>query len=224
MASTRLVMVASALAGAVTAWTGVSAQAATVSPAPPVPQCELHVWGAQPIFPPTHRLVAPAAPRGSAEADTGNPVSNINWFDPVQRWRDLTDVQLAGILPGVTVAVTRHSDAVEIGMAKRNRTRLSPSTAPCYADILLMEVYDIEGPVESRGILVDLLRAPNGMHVTYILRRFSGNGRPVEHRASFVAPMRLLRSQRESDRPAFRAAIAESTVASFSRFAAEVLR
>lgn len=159
--------------------------------------CDLHIFGAQRDFSNNKRLAGPFAVRGTWHADARNPLANINIANAVQRADDLDDDRLRALLPKAQkVDVVRHREFVEIGLAKRAKAPVAKKAAACSAELFVMEVYDIEGPTESQGLLVDLIMAPSGQHVTYVWRLFDAEGKLVEERKeSVVAPMRLLRSQ-----------------------------
>jgi len=182
------------------------------------PSCRLHLWGAQRDFTGNARLAGPAAPRGSPDADRANVLANINLLDPVQRAGDLDDAALAALLPqAASTQIVRHPQAVEIGRANTARTPLQGPEAGCSADVVVTELYDIEGPTDSLGLLPDLVRAPNGWHVTYLFRQFDASGRLVRSgKESMVAPLRLLRSDWPRDPRAALAAIDEAMDASLA--------
>ena len=185
----------------------------------PRPQsCRLHLWGAQPDFTGNRRLAGVAAPRGSPDADRANALANINLLDPVQRAGDLDDAALAALLPQSTnTEIVRHPQAVESGRANSARAPLQGPEARCSADVIVTELYDMEGPTDSLGLLPDLIRAPNGWHVTYLFRQFDDSGRLVRSdKESMVAPLRLLRSDWPRDPRAALAAINEAMDASLT--------
>lgn len=184
--------------------------------------CELHLWGAAPDFSANRRLAGPAAPRGTADADRANPLANINLLDPAQRLRALDDAALARLLPQASpVTVVRHDALVEIGKAKRAKAPIAPSPGQCRAELFLMELYDIDGPTDSRGLLVDMLRAPNGWHATYILRVFDAQGRMAsQHKASMVAPLAIARPDWAADPQRALAALDQAVRASLEIFRA----
>lgn len=180
--------------------------------------CSLHLWGAQQDFAGNRRLAGPAAPRGSWDGDRANALANINLLDPVRRAGDLDDAALTALLPNAAnVEIVRHSQFVEIGRANRTRAPLHEPERRCSADLVVMDLYDIDGPIVSMGLLIDLLRAPSGWHVTYVFRLFDQSGRLVNaERESMVAPLRLLRSDWPGNPPAALAAIDEAMDASLS--------
>ena len=196
-----------------------AAQAGTAAAQGPGSQsCRIHLWGAQRDFANNARLAGPAAPRGSPDADRANRLANINLLDPVQRAGDLDDGALAALLPqSANTEIVRHPQAVEIGRANNARAPLQGPEARCSADLVVTELYDIEGPTDSLGLLPDLIRAPNGWHVTYLFRQFDASGRLVRSdRESMVAPLRLLRSDWSRDPSAALAAIDEAMDASLT--------
>jgi hypothetical protein len=184
-------------------------------------ECELNVWGAVPSYPSNSRFAGPAAIKGTPSADRGDPVANINVLDPLQRLDAVSDDVFQRLLPDIQIVkVVRHKKPIDVKLAKSTKKQISISAAGCYADFALLELYDIAGPVESQGLLPDLLRAPNGMHATYVLRRFDSSGKMTSQtKDSFVAPLRIERANWGQDKLKAVAAINESIIAGIMRFA-----
>lgn len=190
--------------------------------------CELHVWGAVPDYGPNGRFAAPGAPKGSSEADRSNPVANINALDPVQRLKGVDDAVFKTLLPDARrVEVVRHPAALDIVRARAAGQRLSPSSAECYADLVVTDLYDIYGTTKWQGasgilpaLLTAALAAPDGMHATYLFRRFADAGKPVRTvKQSFVTPLAVGRPDWSKDVPATIAALDNSIAMGVAKFA-----
>jgi len=213
---------------AVATLTAVCAAPAQAGPPPATDSCELHVWGAVPDYGPNGRFAGPGAPRGSPEADRSNPIANINTLDPVQRLKGVDDAVLRTLIPDARrVEVIRHPAPLDVTRAKTASRRLSPSSAGCYADLAVLELYDIDGATTWQGTsgivpgLLELaLTAPNGMHGTYIFRRFAAAEKPVRTtRQSFVTPLAVARPDWSKDVPATIAALDNSIAMGIVKFA-----
>ena len=184
------------------------------------PACELHLWGAVPDYGPHPRFDAPGAPKGSPEADRSNPIANINTLDPVQRLRGVDDAVLARLLPGAQVTVIRHPAPIFIDRAQGTRRRLATSSADCYADFVLLGLYDLEGKADWAGSpsLTGLLAAA-GLHATYVLHRFTGAELTAQARHSWTTPLTVPRSEWPRDSAAAIAALDRSVAMGVARFA-----
>jgi hypothetical protein len=181
--------------------------------------CIVHVWGAQRDFTNDTRLAGPFAVRGGWHGDRANGLANINILDPVRRAGDLDEAAIAALLPASTnVEIVRHPHFAEIARANGTRSPLHGPAAGCSADLIVMDLYDLDGAVDSRGLLTGLLRAPNGWHVTYIFRRFEAGRLVSAEKQSMVAPLRLARPDWPNDPSAALAAIDEAMDASLLIF------
>jgi hypothetical protein len=118
-------------------------------------KCELHVWGAG--FPNRKlpkRLEAHLRNTNPPETfDTGNPISNVNVFNTVNRAKDLPDVSLRGLLPaGSDVTIFKHDTMIDQQMRplKNTTTRLYSSSSECYADVVIVDNYAIYPSTRKR--------------------------------------------------------------------------
>lgn len=205
-----------------------SATPARAAPPGAADGCEVHVWGAVPDYGPNGRFAAPGAPRGSREADRSNPVANINALDPVQRLKGVDDAVFKTLLPDAArVAVVRHPAALDIARARAAGPRLSSSSAECYADLVVTDLYDIYGATKWQGAagilpasLASALAAPDGMHATYLFRRFADAAKPVRTiKQSFVTPLAVGRPDWSKDVPATLAALDNAIAMGVVKFA-----
>ena len=214
---------------AILAWATLAAPAVATGGNGPLTapaSCELHLWGARKSFPPNGRLVAPFVLRGTGHAERLNPLANINVLDPVLRLARVPDAALAGLLPDAgSVSVQRHAETLDPAQAKSAKAPLSSRRGDCHADLVLMDLMDLEGPEGNRGLLVEALAASHGMHMTLVWRRFGADGRVVEKRTDKVsAPIGIARREWLARPSEALDAIDRSIEAGIRKFAAKGVR
>lgn len=203
---------------------GHAAAAPVVSGSAPSAVCELHVWGAVPTYKPG-TFAGPGARVGSADADRADPVANINVFDPLVRLRGVDDRWLAPLSGSAgQVRIVRHPAAIDIRLAKGSRRRLAESGAACYADFILLELYDVgeaPDPDGYRGLLVETLMARAGFHATYLINRYGPGPAPLERiRDTQITPLGIARPHWSDDPAATVEALDAAIVAGIARLGA----
>jgi len=179
-------------------------------------ECELHVWGAVPAYKPG-TFAGPGARIGTPDADRSDPVSNINVFDPLVRLRGISDARIGALLGNPDkVRVVRHDQPIDVKLAKSSRVRLASSESICYADLVLLELYDVGGPPnphEYRGLLLELLMARAGFHATFVFNRFGPGLSPIARtKDSRILPLAITRPDWRKD-PAAAVAALDNAVA-----------
>lgn len=142
--------------------------------------CELHVWGAgRPHFKMPARLLAMQDP---AEMDLSNPLSNASLYNTVNRARALPDAQLRRLFPaGRDVTIIRHDEMIDLDATpiKSLTTRLAPSPASCYADLVNANNYGIFPNPDFQGLLIEAIKGGNRLVMDLWLFDRSTPGAPL---------------------------------------------
>lgn len=119
----------------------------------------------------------------------------------------------------------RHSASIFIDRAQSTRQRLAASSADCDADFVILDLYDLEGTADWHGstslagLLATALRAPEGLHATYLLHRFAGPKLTADVKHSWTTPLTVPRSEWPRDSAAAIAALDRSVAMGVARFA-----
>lgn len=173
---------------------GAAAQAA------PGAACELHIWGAgRPNFEFPARLKARLIKTMQpGQLDKSNPLSNVNVFNTVNRATALSDAELRKLLPGAAVIeIVRHDTMIDTDRTplKRLSGRLAQSSADCYADLIVANLYAIfpnpNAPFQQPGGIVgSIIAGGDRLVVEFWLREFTGTGtRPRLYKRKNDSPM-----------------------------------
>jgi hypothetical protein len=192
----RLAALVLALAGMALA---VPAAAQTAAAAQPFAgmDCELHVWtlGRPNFVPKSNAFFKYTPPTAEQLAD---PNSTVNIFAPVKRIEALDEDPLKALFPGAaSVAITRHADVIDMDTTpiKAIKTRLTPSTAPCYGDLVLANMYAIfpnpNAAYEPYGGLIGgLIAGGDRLVMDFWLQQWPGiKGKPQVYRRKNDTPL-----------------------------------
>ncbi|MFY8048580.1 MAG: hypothetical protein ACOVNS_07135 [Erythrobacter sp.] len=183
---------------------GCSVPAAAQAPAATQPfagmACELHVWalGRPNFVPKSNMMVRYTPPTAEQLAD---PNSTVNIFAPVKRAQALGDTPLGQLFPGAaSVTITRHEEVIDMDKTPINaiKARLTPSTAPCYGDLVLANMYAIfpnpDAPYVMYGIggglLASAIAGGDRLVMDFWLQQWPGTkGKPQVFRRKNDTPL-----------------------------------
>jgi hypothetical protein len=136
-----LVLAAAGMALAVPA----AAQAPAAATAFAGMDCKLHVWTlGRPNFVPKSNAFFKYTPPSAEEL--ADPNSTVNIFAPIKRIEALDETPLRALFPGAaSVTITREARVIDMDTTpiKAIKTRLTPSKAACYGDLVLANMYAI---------------------------------------------------------------------------------
>ena len=173
--------------------------------------CELHVWGGGY---PTRVAKSNALVKvkvDPAETDLSNPLSNASLYSPINRARAWSDAELLKLMPSTgKVSIIRHSELLDFDKIKLKsvKSRLSASTAPCYADLVIANIYGIFPNPDFQGLLVDAIDGGNRLVMDLWMQRFdAANTKPTKFRKKNDAPLLSFRV----DRPSFAESMADAS-------------
>ena len=162
--------------------------------------CELHVWtlGRPNFVPKSNAFFKYTPPTAEQLAD---PNSTVNIFAPVKRIEALGEEPLRALFPGAaSVAITRHAEVIDLDVTpiKAIKARLTPSTAPCYGDLVLANMYAIfpnpDAPYVQYGIAGGLLASAiaggDRLVMDFWLQQWPGaKGKPQVYRRKNDTPL-----------------------------------
>lgn len=163
-------------------------------------ECELHVWGAG--YP--GRVAKSNAfvkiQIDPVEADLSNPLSNASLYSPVNRALAWPDSELAKLMPtGSTLKIVRHDDVLDLDKVKLKsvKTRLGASTASCYSDLVIANIYGIFPNPDFQGLLVDAIDGGNRLVMDLWMQQHrDGGAKPTVFRKKNDAPLLSFRAER----------------------------
>lgn len=183
------IMAAAAAAAGATGTPAVAMQNPGADGAARGDHCELHVWGAgRPNFKPRASLMLKVDP---AQLDTSNPLSNVNLFSTVKRAGALSDDVARKLLPrAASITIVRHDEMIDTDKTplKGLNGRLTASSADCYADLIIGNLYAIfpnpnasyENPSLLRPLVEMALAGSDRLVIEFWLRDFSGRSAEVK--------------------------------------------
>ncbi len=163
-------------------------------------KCDLHVWGGGY---PARVMKSNAFVKVTidpAEADLSNPMSNASLYSTVNRARAWPDAELAKLMPATRdLKIVRHPEVLDLDKFKLKsvKTRLSASTVPCYADLVVANMYGIFPNPDFQGLLVDAIDGGNRLVMDLWMQQHSaGQKTPVVFRKKNDAPLLSFRAER----------------------------
>jgi len=159
--------------------------------------CELHVWtlGRPNFVPKSNAFFKYTPPTPEQLAD---PYSSVNIFAPVKRIEALGESPLKALFPGAaSVTITREPQVIDMDVTpiKAIKTRLSPSTAPCYGDLVLANMYAIYPNPNAAyqpygGIIGALIAGGDRLVMDFWLQQWPGaKGKPQVFRRKNDTPL-----------------------------------
>lgn len=159
--------------------------------------CELHVWtlGRPNFVPKSNAFVKYTPPTPEQLAD---PYSSVNIFAPVKRIEALGEAPLKALFPGAaSVTITRHAEVIDMDVTpiKAIKARLTPSTAPCYGDLVLANMYAIFPNPNAAyqpygGIIGGLIAGGDRLVMDFWLQQWPGaKGKPLVFRRKNDTPL-----------------------------------
>lgn len=187
-------------------------------------RCELHVWGAgRPNFKPRSSFLIKVDP---GPVDT-SPLSNATLFGSVARAKALSDEELAKLLPGTTpVTIVRHDEIVDLDKAplKQLTGRLAPSSAPCYADLVIGNLYAIfpnpSAAWQQAGPIGMVLVGSDRLVIEFWLRDFRSSAKPVVFKRKNDSPLPHVPPNSQEMKAALEAS-ANANLGSFTTYVSE---
>jgi hypothetical protein len=159
--------------------------------------CELHVWtlGRPNFVPKSNAFFKYTPPTPEQLAD---PYSSVNIFAPIKRAEALGDAPLKALFPGAaSVTITREPQVIDMDVTpiKSIKARLSPSTAPCYGDLVLANMYAIFPNPNAAyepygGIIGALIAGGDRLVMDFWLQQWPGaKGKPQVYRRKNDTPL-----------------------------------
>jgi hypothetical protein len=191
--------------------------------------CELHVWtlGRPNFVPKSNAFFKYTPPTPEQLAD---PYSSVNIFAPAKRVEALDEKPLKALFPGAaSVAFTREPQVIDMDVTpiKAIKARLSPSTAPCYGDLVLANMYAIfpnpNAPYEQYGLggglIASAIAGGDRLVMDFWLQQWPGaKGKPQVFRRKNDTPLPHVRPAS----PEMAAAVKDSADANLAIFAETV--
>lgn len=159
--------------------------------------CELHVWtlGRPNFVPKSNAFFKYTPPTPEQLAD---PYSSVNIFAPVKRIGALGEEPLKALFPGAaSVTITRHAEVIDMDVTpiKAIKARLTPSTTPCYGDLVLANMYAIFPNPNAAyepygGIIGGLIAGGDRLVMDFWLQQWPGaKGKPLVYRRKNDTPL-----------------------------------
>lgn len=148
-----------------------SAPAESATPAAaPAPQCELHVWPAERFQAMTSGWLGGGLLDAAihAEGDKGRRSHLASALDSEGQLDALQKLDLVNLLHLPPSKVVTHSEALDRKTVNKVMTRRSESAAPCYAELIVTDVFYQKAAMWGRSL-----------RTSFILRQFSGSGQPT---------------------------------------------
>jgi hypothetical protein len=179
----------------------VPASAQTAAPQPFAGMdCELHVWtlGRPNFVPKSNAFFKYTPPTAEQLAD---PNSTVNIFAPVKRTEALGEEPLRALFPGAaSVTITREPQVIDMDKTpiKAIKARLTPSTAPCYGDLVLANMYAIfpnpDAPYQQYGLggglIASAIAGGDRLVMDFWLQQWPGaKGKPQVYRRKNDTPL-----------------------------------
>lgn len=207
-----------------------AAPAAAQAAAAPQPfagmDCELHVWtlGRPNFVPKSNAFVKYTPPSAEQLAD---PFSTANIFAPAKRIEALGEEPLKALFPGAaSVKITREPQVIDMDAVpiKSIKTRLSPSNAACYGDLVLANMYAIFPNPNAAyepygGIIGGLIAGGDRLVMDFWLQQWPGTkGKPQVFRRKNDTPLPHVRPASAE----MAAAVKDSADANLATFAQTV--
>jgi len=163
--------------------------------APETAACEVHVWGAgRPNFKPRASFMIKITP---VAEDPNDPYPPSKLFNTAARANALSPELVKGLYPGRgEVRVVFHPEIIDLDKVpvKKLKTRLAPSTAGCYGDLVITNLYEVavdQKVVQERaGLVGNLLAGGNRLEIEFWFNDFSGAKGPVTYKRMDDSPVR----------------------------------
>jgi hypothetical protein len=187
--------------------------------------CEVHVWGAgRPNFKPRASFMIKIAP---VAEDPNDPYPPSKLFNTAARANALSPQLVKALYPGRgEVRVAFHPEIIDLDKVpvKKLKTRLAPSPAACYGDLVITNLYEVtvdQKVVQERaGLVGNLLAGGNRLEIEFWFNDFSGARGPVTYKRMDDSPVRHVPASSREKLMAFEEST-NSNLESFVRFVAE---
>jgi hypothetical protein len=190
--------------------------------------CEIHIWtlGRPNFVPKSNAFFKYTPPTPEQLAD---PFSSVNIFAPAKRIEALGDAPLKALFPGAaSVTITREPQVIDMDVTpiKSIKARLTPSTAPCYGDLVLANMYAIFPNPNAAyepygGIIGALIAGSDRLVMDFWLQQWPGaKGKPQVFRRKNDTPLPHVRPAS----PEMAAAVKDSADANLVIFAETVAK
>jgi hypothetical protein len=172
-------------------------------------ECELHVWGGGY---PNRVLKSNAFVKVMVEqADPNDPLSNAFLYNPKNRLQAWSDASLSKLFPGAgSVKIIRHDSVIDFEKVnlKKLAGRLSESSASCYGDVVIANIYGIFPNPDFQGVLVDAIDGGNRLVMDiWMQQNREASSKPFVFRKKNDAPLLSF----HAERPLFAASMADAS-------------
>jgi len=136
-----------------------------ITPAP-VPQCELHIWPAERFQAMTTGWLGGGLLDAAvhAEGDKARRSHLASALDPEGQLDALQKLDLVTLLQLPVSKIVTHAEALDRKTVYKIMTRRSDSTAPCYAELMVTDVFYQKAAMWGRSL-----------RTSFILRQFNAN-------------------------------------------------
>jgi hypothetical protein len=193
------------VAGAGAASAQDSAQAAAAAPDS---ACELHFWPTEEAMTGNNPFINSALQPGTTTRDV-----LLEALPPQAQVAGLERLDLAGLLAMPGVRVILESQPIRTSVATRQRTRLTASTASCYAELFVKRMGYRTDPFFGRDF-----------GAVFIYRRFAPGGAAAQIvQGDGEVGLRIFPARQESQREAAREEMVAAFGTSFEKFARDKL-
>ncbi len=127
----------------------------TIAPTAPADGCELHVWPAERMASQTSGLLGPGLLSSAinGKRDSSNQALMASALDSPSQLKALVSLDLRGLLsrsPGTTIVL--HDAPVERHTMNKIKTRRSDSTATCYSELIVADVFFQKAMIYGRSL------------------------------------------------------------------------
>ena len=151
-----------------------------VAAAAPAPQCELHVWPAERFQAMTTGWLGGGLLDAAihAEGDKARRSHLASALDSEGQLASLQKLDLVSLLRLPPSKVVTHSEALDRKTVNKIKTRRSDSTAPCYSELIVTDVFYQKAAMWGRSLRTSFMlrQFPSGAAEPTIRKTTGGNG------------------------------------------------
>jgi hypothetical protein len=151
-----------------------------VAAAAPAPQCELHVWPAERFQAMTTGWLGGGLLDAAlhADGDKARRSHLASALDSEGQLSSLQKLDLVSLLRLPPSKIMTHSEALDRKTVNKIKTRRSDSTAPCYSELIVTDVFYQKAAMWGRSLRTSFMlrQFPNGAAEPTIRKTTGGNG------------------------------------------------
>ena len=155
-------------------------QAAPAAAAAPAPQCELHVWPAERFQAMTTGWLGGGLLDAAihAEGDKARRSHLASALDSEGQLNTLQKLDLVSLLRLPPSKIVTHAEALDRKTINKIKTRRSDSTAPCYSELIVTDVFYQKAAMWGRSLRTSFMfrQFPAGAAEPTIRKTTGGNG------------------------------------------------